>query len=189
MFQQSYNFFFISANLFFICLNNDCVAAMFCYSSWMNLHPDYAVRTSPIQYLDSKNILKIRWWYVLPSHLHLVVQVCDGLLRCNAWGEWINSWQDYPLTCSVSCTARSPGCMFWMQVPYLAQVMLLSCSRIPCSQVSQPDYGSKPPDIPSVVRQQRSTHLLSCDTFCRHTSVMWRGVWVLQTPEKSTPSF
>lgn len=171
-----------------------CYSHVLCYSSQMKLHPDCVIRRSLIQHLDSKNTLKIRWQWALLSHPHLVIQVCDDLLCYGRW-ECINSCQDCPLTSSVSCTSRSlPRCMFWMQEPYLTQVMLLSCSRIPYSLISQSNCRSKrpeqPPRVLSAVWQLRSTgRLLSCDTLCRHASVMWRGVWALQTCEKSMFSF
>ena len=154
------------------------------YSCRMKLHPVCVIRTSLIQHLVSKNILKIRWQWALLSHPYSVVQVCDGLLCYGQW-EGISSWQAYPLTCSVSCLlSLPPSYVFWMQKPYLTQVMLLSCSRIPYSQIYQYDCKSKPPEklprVPSAAWQLRSTaHLLLCDTVCRHLSVTWRGEWGL----------
>lgn len=83
-----------------------CYSHVLCYSSWMKLHHDCVIRTRLIQHLDSKNTLKIRWQWALLFHPHPVVQVCDGLLHYRRL-ESINSWQDHPLSCSVSRTTLS----------------------------------------------------------------------------------
>lgn len=90
--------------------------------------------------------------------------------------------------------APSPRCMFWTQEPHLTLVMLLSCSRTLCSQISQSDCRSKPPEqpprVPSALWQLRSTgHLLSHNSLCTYTSATWRGMWGWQAPEKSMFSF